>query len=257
MSDTQVPVPSEKVRAALARTAAIIPVWNEENGIGAVLDDLPEGVIPVVVDNGSEDRTVEIARARGACVVHETQRGYGAVCRGGIRALPTVAPQARYVAFIDGDHADHPEELPGMMELLLDGETDMVLGSRITGEREPGALPLQSRFAIWYARRLLWRLYRVRFTDIGPFRVMPLEVLHRLQMEDNTWGWTVEMQAKGARLGLRMKEVPARYRKRPGHSKISGAFFTAVKAGFKVLGTVIKWRFKRLKKAPPQNQDGP
>jgi glycosyltransferase involved in cell wall biosynthesis len=244
----------EPVREALRHTTAIIPVWNEEAGIGGVLDDIPEGVTPIVVDNGSEDRTVEIATAKGGIVIHEEKKGYGNVCLAGIRAIPEKAPQTRYVVFIDGDHADHPEELPDMLRYLVDGEADMVLASRVTGAREKGALPIQSRFAIWYARRLLWRLYRVRFTDIGPFRVMPLEVLHRLHMEDPTWGWTVEMQAKGARLKLRMKEVPGRYRKRPGASKISGAFWTAIKAGWKVLTTVVKWRFKRLR--PPVGAGG-
>jgi glycosyltransferase involved in cell wall biosynthesis len=235
-----------RVAEALQKTAAIIPVWNEEAGIGGVLDDLPPGVIPVVVDNGSTDRTVEIARSKGATVVHEKERGYGAVCMGGIRALPEVAPRAEYVVFIDGDHADHPEELPAMLEAIVKGEADMVLGSRVTGQREPGALPLQSRFAIWYARKLLWRLFRIRCTDIGPFRVMPLWVLRRLEMSNKTWGWTVEMQAKAARLNLRMKEVPARYRKRPGASKISGALVTAIKAGWKVFVAVIRYRFSKF-----------
>lgn len=238
----------ERVREALAQTVAIIPVWNEETGIGPTLDDIPESVTPIVVDNGSLDRTVEIAKDRGAIVIHEKEKGYGNVCMAGVRAIPEKAPGAKYVVFVDGDHADHPEEIPAMMHHIVHGGADMVLASRITGAREKGALPIQSRFAIWYARRLLWRLYRVRFTDIGPLRIMPLEIFHQFDMQDKTWGWTVEMQAKGARLKMKMVEVPGQYRKRPGDSKISGAFWTAVKAGFKVLGTVLKWRFKRLKK---------
>ena len=242
----------DRIQEALNHTVAIIPVWNEEEGIGDVLADIPRGVTPIVVDNGSTDGTIPIVEATGAILIHETKRGYGNVCMAGIRAIPEKAPQTRYVVFIDGDHADHPEDLPDMMRYLVDDEADMVLASRISGVREPGALPLQSRFAIWYARRLLLRLYFVRFTDIGPFRVMPLEVLHRLNMVDPTWGWTVEMQAKGARLRLRMKEVPGRYRKRPGDSKISGAFWTAIKTGLKMLYVVLKWRFKRLK--PPAGE---
>ncbi len=240
---------SSRIQEALDHTVAIIPVWNEEEGIGDVLADIPRGVTPIVVDNGSTDGTIPIIEATDAVLVHETEKGYGNVCMAGIKAIPEKAPDTRYVVFIDGDHADHPEDLPDMMRYLVDDEADMVLASRVSGIREPGALPLQSRFAIWYARRLLWRLYRVRFTDIGPFRVMPLEVLRRLHMVDRTWGWTVEMQAKGARLKLRMKEIPGRYRKRPGDSKISGSFWTAIKTGWKMLTTVLKWRFKRI--GPP------
>ena len=233
----------ESLAEALSATVAIIPVWNEEVGIGPTLDDLPPGIIPIVVDNGSMDRTVEIARSKGANVIHEREHGYGVVLATGIRAIPEIAPGARYVTFVDGDHADHTDEIPDMLLHIVEGRYDMVMGSRVAGEREPGALPLQSRFAIWYARLLLWRLYRIRCTDIGPLRVMPLEVLHMFKMKDRSWGWTVEMQAKAARLNLRVLEVPTRYRRRPGHSKISGAFKTAVKAGWKILTTVIKWRF--------------
>ncbi len=251
MSDPS-PTIEPGIQAALDHTVAIIPVWNEKDGIGATIADLPAGVTPIVVDNGSTDGTLDIVRDTHAILVHEEKKGYGNVCLAGIRAIPDKAPHCRYVVFVDGDNADHTEELPSMMRYLVDDQADMVLASRITGAREPGALPIQSRFAIWYARRLLWRLYRVRFTDIGPFRVMPLEVLERLHMKDPTWGWTVEMQAKGARLKLRMKEVPGRYRRRPGDSKISGAFWTAIKAGWKVLTTVVKWRFKRLHMSPEQ-----
>jgi len=234
------------VQQALSETVAVIPVWNEEQGIGAVLDDLPSGVIPIVVDNGSTDRTMEIAREKGAYIVQEPIKGYGSVCMAGVKAIPALAPHAKYVTFMDGDHADHPEELPSMLAPVVRGEVDMVLGSRVSGEHAPGALPVQSRFAIWYARLLLWRLYRIRCSDSGPVRVMPLGVFHMLDMHDRSWGWTVEMQAKGARLNLRMREVPASYRKRPGSSKISGAFKTAVKAGWKILVTVVRWRFRRF-----------
>jgi len=239
---------------ALSRTTAIIPVWNEEDGIGPTLDDIPDGMTALVVDNGSTDRTMEIAREKGAIVIQEARKGYGSVLLAGLRAIPEVAPQTEYVAFVDGDHADHPEELPSMLEYVVNGEADMVLGSRVAGEREKGALPIQSRFAIWYARLMLWRLYRVRCTDIGPLRVMRLSTIEKLNMQDLSWGWTVEMQLKAARLRFRMKEVPTRYRKRPGDSKISGALWTAVKAGFKILFTVTKWRFKRL--APPPAAEG-
>jgi glycosyltransferase involved in cell wall biosynthesis len=237
----------EHVRDAVRKTAVIIPVWNEEVGIGPTLDDLPEGFLPLVVDNGSQDRTIEIVKSKGVPLIQEAEHGYGAVLMAGIRGLPQVWPEAEFVTFVDGDHADHTEELPGMLRLLLDEKADIVLGSRVKGEREEGALPLQSRFAIWYARRLLWRLYRVRFSDIGPLRVLRLSTLRRLDMRDKTWGWTVEMQAKGARLKMKMIEIPTKYRRRPGHSKISGAFWTAVKAGFKIFGTVVKWRFKRVR----------
>jgi glycosyltransferase involved in cell wall biosynthesis len=241
------PLPSDTpphVREALRRTVAIIPVWNEEAGIGLTLDDLPEGLVPIVVDNGSTDRTMEIVRSRGAHLIHEEKKGYGVVLKRGIREIPGHAPEALYVTFVDGDHADHTEEIPDMLRHVAENRYDMVIGSRVAGESEPGALPLQSRFAIWYARLLLWRLFRVRCTDIGPLRVLRIDTLARMDMQDDSWGWTVEMQAKAARLNLRVLEVPTRYRKRPGHSKISGALKTAAKAGWKILLTEIKWRFK-------------
>lgn len=240
------PTPDE-VRQALHRTVAIIPVWNEEVGIGPTLRDLPEGVVALVVDNGSTDRTIEIATGLGACVIHEKRKGYGSVVWAGIQAIPQVAPHCEFVTFVDGDHADHTEELAAMLELMLSGEADMVLGSRVRGPREQGALPSKSLFAIWYSRLLIWRFYRARFTDLGPLRVLRLQALLSLDMEDRGMGWTVEMQAKAARLGWRMAELPAAYRQRQGQSKISGEIRKAIRVGFKLLGTVLKWRFRRLR----------
>ena len=238
---------AEDIRQALARTVAIIPVWNEEVGIGPTLRDLPEGVFPIVVDNGSTDRTLEIVAQHGAAVVHEKRKGYGSVVWAGVEAIPKVAPHCEFVTFVDGDHADHTDELARHLELLLSGEADMVLGSRVRGEREQGALPTKSRFAIWYSRLLIWRFYRSRFTDLGPLRVLRLEALQSLDMKDRGMGWTVEMQAKAARLGWRMVEIPAGYRQRQGQSKISGEIKAAIRVGFKLLGTVLRWRFQRLR----------
>lgn len=250
MSDGRSQRISAAVREALGRTVAIIPVWNEEDGIGSTLDDLPDGVTAIVVDNGSTDRTIEIVKARGVPLVHEARKGYGSVCQAGIAAIPRIAPETEYVVFVDGDHADHTDELPHMLSYLVSNRADMVLGSRVLGEREKGALPIQSRFAILYSRLLLWRLFRVKFTDLGPFRVLRLDTLKQMNMEDTSWGWTVEMQAKGALMGLRMMELPARYRRRPGESKISGALKVAASAGFKILGTVLKWRFRGWRPLP-------
>jgi hypothetical protein len=241
---------SPPVEEALQKTVAIIPVWNEEEGIGPTLANLPEGVTPIVVDNGSTDRTIEIVESHGVPLVHESRKGYGSVCQAGIAAIPDIAPETEYVTFVDGDHADHTEELPDMLSLLVSGRADMVLGSRVLGEREKGALPIQSRFAILYSRLLLWRLFRVKFTDLGPFRVLRLDTLRQMNMEDISWGWTVEMQAKGALMGLRMRELPARYRRRVGDSKISGALKVAASAGWLILCTLLFWRFKAWKPLP-------
>jgi len=220
----------------------VIPALDEERAIGRVLAELPREHVRevVVVDNGSTDRTAEVARAAGATVVHEPRRGYGAACLAGLARLRDRPPEI--VAFLDADGSDDPAQLPELLEPILAGRADLVIGSRALGERERGALtPVQAagnRLAVLLLR---W-LFGARFTDLGPFRAVRWGALEALRMRDHDYGWTVEMQARAARARLRTAEVPVRYRRRVGRSKISGTLRGAAGAGWKILFTIARVR---------------
>ncbi len=217
---------------------AIIPALNEESSIGLVLAALPPGVIRrvIVADNGSTDATAAVARAHGATVVFEPRRGYGAACLKGIEAIAADPPEA--VLFLDADLSDDPSEAVHVLRPILEGRADFVVGSRALGEREPGALTPHARFGNWLATKLLRLLYGVRYTDLGPFRAIRYDALRNLAMADRDFGWTIEMQVKAARVGLRHAEVPVRYRRRVGRSKISGTLKGSAQAALKILGTI-------------------
>ena len=222
----------------MTRVDAVIPALDEEESIGAVLDALPRPLIRrvVVCDNGSRDSTAAVAGSRGAVVVEESRRGYGAACLRALAALESDPPDV--VLCLDADQSDDPADAPRVLAPLLEGRADLVLGSRGLGEREAGALTPQARFGNWLATRLIRALYGVRYTDLGPFRAVRWEGLRSLRMEDRDFGWTVEMQIKAARAGLRSVEVPVRYRRRVGRSKISGTVAGSVRAGYKILATI-------------------
>jgi hypothetical protein len=216
----------------------IIPALNEEAALPAVLAELPDGVDEVlVVDNGSTDRTAEAARRCGARVVCEPCRGYGAACLRGLSELG----EHDIVVFLDGDHSDHPQELPRLVRPVAEDQADFVLGSRLAGKREPGAMPPQSVWGNRLACFLMRLLFGVSYSDLGPFRAIRREALDRLGMRDRNFGWTVEMQIKAARAGLRILEVPVPYRRRIGTSKISGTVLGTVKAGYKILWTIFRY----------------
>mgnify|MGYP001228528488 FL=1 len=218
--------------------AVVIPALDEEQAIGKVLRDIPEGASQVVVvDNGSRDRTAEVARGLGAEVVAEPRRGYGQACLTGIAQLD----RPDIVVFLDGDYSDYPEEMSALVAPLLTGEADMVIGSRTLGQREKGALLPQARFGNWLSTLLIRLLFGVSFTDLGPFRALRFDALQRLAMQDRDFGWTVEMQVKAARLGLRAVEVPVRYRRRIGTSKITGTLSGTLRAGHKILWTIFRY----------------
>ncbi len=220
-----------------AKVAVVIPALNEETAIGYVLAAIPDWVDDIVVaDNGSADRTPEVARENGARVVHEPERGYGAACLAGIAALD--APDI--VVFLDGDFSDHPEEMPALVDPILAGDADMVIGSRSLGEREPGALTPQARFGNWLSCRLIRLFWGASFTDLGPFRAIRHTTLRDLGMVDRNFGWTVEMQVKAAARGIPCREVPVRYRYRIGASKISGTVKGVILAGGKILYTIFR-----------------
>ncbi|MEM8734245.1 MAG: glycosyltransferase family 2 protein [Planctomycetota bacterium] len=233
--------------AFLARTVVIIPARNEEDSIAQVLDDLPNVGLVIVVDNGSTDSTARIAEAHGATVVKESTPGYGQACWTGMQYLESQAPRLPfspvYVAFLDADYSDHPNLLPMLVSPIHDGDCDFVLGSRLLGQREAGAMPAQSVYGNKLAVFLIRLFWAHRFTDLGPFRVIHRDCLNELNMVDRNFGWTVEMQIKAVESRLRIREIPVPYRKRIGTSKISGTVSGTIRAGYKILYTIAKYRW--------------
>ena len=230
---------------ATPRVGVVIPALNEEASLPLVLRDLPRESLHevVVVDNGSTDGTADVARRAGARVVSEPVRGYGRACLTGIAALD--APDV--VVFVDADYSDHPDELPRVVAPILEGRADLVVGSRMIGEREPGAMLPQAIFGNWLATTLIRMFWRERFTDLGPFRAIRADTLAALEMKDEDFGWTVEMQVKAARAGLRCAEVPVSYRQRIGVSKVTGTLYGTLAAGYKILLTIFRYALQKKK----------
>ena len=226
------------------RIALIIPAQNEAESIGAVLAEVPDVVMEmVVVDNDSSDRTAEVARSAGATVLKEPRRGYGYACLKGINYLAETSNPPDILVFMDGDYSDYPEELPKIVAPILNEGMDFVIGARRKELREPGSMTPQQVFGNWLATALMRLMFGARFTDLGPFRAIRFEALRQLKMEDKTYGWTVEMQLKALRHELRYTEVPVRYKKRIGVSKVSGTVKGSIFAGIKILGWIFKYSF--------------
>lgn len=220
---------------------AVIPARDEAQAIGSVLRNAPAFLSEIiVVDNGSRDRTGEIAAANGARVIVEPRAGYGRACKAGIAA----ALPADIILFMDADGADDPGDAERIVAPVAAGEADLVIGSRMIGRAEKGALNLPQRFGNRLAAWLINRFWGVRFTDLGPFRAASAAALARLSMDDDAYGWTVEMQARAAKLGLRVRETPVTYRRRVGRSKISGTLRGVVMAGATILYVVFRERLR-------------
>lgn len=222
------------------RTAVIIPALNEERSIGIVVGTMVRDVDRViVVDNGSADRTIDVAQDAGAIVVQQHERGYGAACLRGLDELRGDPPDI--VLFMDGDASDHPDDARRIIQHVASGDTDFCLGSRVLGTAERGALMPQQRFGNWLATTLIALRWRVRYTDLGPLRALRWKTLTSMNMIDRTWGWTVEMQIKAARDGVYVLEVPVRYRRRIGVSKISGTVMGSIRAGITIIATILRY----------------
>ena len=226
--------------------SVIIPALNEESSIAHVIGSIPTSAVSeiIVVNNGSSDGTAAAAHQAGATVLTEPRRGYGHACLLGIaRALRN---EADIIAFVDGDYSDYPEELPDILRPITEDGYDLVIGSRMIGRREPGALLPQAVFGNRLASLLIRLFWGYRFTDLGPFRAVRVDALQRMNMSDPTYGWTVEMQIKAAKLKLRCKEVPVRYRKRIGSSKVTGTLSGTIKASVKILYTIFKYLWVKV-----------
>ena len=244
------PATDSPVAAAKLRLAIVVPALNEAAVIGDQVRELlavaADPALPVavdriiVVDNGSTDATAAVARAAGATVVPEPRRGYGRACLSGVEA----AAGCDLIALMDGDRSDDPADLSRLLAPLLASEADLVLGSRPLGKPEPGALTLQQLVGNQVAAIMLRALFGVRVTDIGPFRVIRREQLLALGMREMTYGWSVEMIARAARAGLRVREVPVAYRKRAGgESKVSGTVQGSIRAGGRIIATIVRCRW--------------
>ena len=221
----------------------IIPAYNEEKSIGKVVSDIPRNIVDhvIVVNNNSNDNTVEVAKNAGAIVLDENRKGYGWACLKGIEHSKDI--KTDIVVFMDGDYSDYPEEIVKVIAPILESDHDMVIGSRVLGKREKGSLTPQQVFGNWLATKLIRIFYRARFTDLGPFRAIKSEALEQLNMSDKTYGWTIEMQIKASKEKMKFCEVAVNYRKRIGVSKVSGTIKGTVLAGIKIIFAVFKYRF--------------
>ncbi len=220
----------------------IIPAYNEEKSISKVIAEIPGIVRQIVVaDNNSTDRTREVARAAGAKVVFEPQKGYGKACLSAMEWIKNQEVQPDVVVFLDGDYSDFPEEMKDLVQPILEGRAVLVIGSRALGRRESGSMTVPQVFGNWLATTMMKYIQGAKFTDLGPFRAIVWKDLLALNMVDQNYGWTIEMQIKAHKAGLRYVEVPVNYRKRIGVSKVSGTVKGVFGAGYKIILTIFKY----------------
>ena len=232
------------------RVSVIIPTHNEAQSIGRVLADLPADIVTevLVVDSSSTDGTPEIASKMGARVVQEPRRGYGRACLTGL----ATANSPDVVVFLDGDYSDRPDELPLLLAPIIEGRADITLGSRLHGRRSAGALPWHQAFGNRFAASLIRLLYGVKISDLGPFRAARADVLRRLDLQENTYGWAVEIILKGTLRGFRIVEVPVSYYPRIGKSKISGTLKGTIGAAWFILSLIVRYYFRHRRAGAPR-----
>lgn len=223
----------------------IIPAYNEEDSIGLVIQDIPDSVHEIiVVNNNSSDATAKKAKDADATVLSEPKPGYGNACLKGIDYIKQQKTVTDIVVFLDGDYSDYPEELSKIVAPIIEQNIDFVLGSRVEKFREKGAMQPQQIFGNWLATLLMRLFFKSKFTDLGPFRAIKFDTLMRLQMEDPTYGWTVEMQLKILKQRFTYEEIAVKYRNRIGVSKVSGTLKGSIFAGIKILTWIFKYSFK-------------
>ena len=223
----------------------IIPAFNEADSIGLVIREIPKIVGEIiVVNNNSTDRTSEKAKKAGATVLDETRKGYGYACLKGMDYITSGDSKPEIIVFLDGDYSDYPEELTQVVKPIIEDDIDFVIGARVKRLREAGSMTPQQVFGNWLATWLMRLFFKSSFTDLGPFRAIKYEKLLELEMEDKTYGWTVEMQLKALKQNLSYREIPVRYKKRIGESKVSGTVKGSILAGIKILGWIFKYGLK-------------
>ncbi|WP_299885255.1 glycosyltransferase family 2 protein [uncultured Lacinutrix sp.] len=230
----------------MTKIKVIIPAYNEQDSIANVINDIPKHVEEViVVNNNSTDNTVENAKNAGATVLTENNKGYGYACLKGMNYIAKQDSKPDIIVFLDGDYSDYPEELTKLVSPIINDNIDFVIGSRVKRLREGGSMTPQQVFGNWLATTLMALFFNAKFTDLGPFRAIKYNQLVSLNMEDKTYGWTVEMQLKALKQKLSYIEIPVRYKQRIGVSKVSGTVKGTIFAGFKILGWIFKYSFKK------------
>ncbi len=229
----------------MALIKVIIPAYNEQDSIGHVIKDIPSIVDEIiVVSNNSTDNTENIAKEAGAKVLLENQKGYGYACLMGMTYIARQEVKPDIIVFLDGDYSDYPEQLTEIVTPILNDDIDFVIGARVKRLREKGSMTFAQIFGNWLATFLMRIMFRSTFTDLGPFRAIKYEKLLALNMQDKTYGWTVEMQLKALKQKLSYVEIPVKYRNRIGVSKVSGTVKGAFMAGVKILSWIFKYSFK-------------
>ena len=224
----------------------IIPAYNEEKAIANVINEIPKNVNEIIViSNNSTDNTIEVAKNAGATVLSEYKKGYGYACLKGIEYIASQEIKPDIIVFLDGDYSDYPDELTKLIEPILNQNIDFVIGARAENLREKHSMTPQQIFGNWLATFLMTLSFNAKFSDLGPFRAIKYEKLLALQMEDKTYGWTVEMQLKVLKQKMTYVEIPVKYKNRIGVSKVSGTVKGSILAGIKIIGWILKYSLKK------------